>query len=163
MECDFYLTDQPDNGHPSLDEALAHCASVCVLISAPRETALGTARRIARMCRSGLSWIDCDSLAPRELADLLEEHLGVRTSDAYDRILFLREVQVLTTENQRLLNDLIASQRHLRTHPRLIASSSLSLYDAVRADLFDENLFYRLNAIHIVRLKADATVSDDES
>jgi DNA-binding NtrC family response regulator len=65
------------------------------------------------------------------------------------RILYLREVQVLTPENQLLLSDLIASPCSGRSGPRLIASSSLSLYESVRAGVFDETLFYKLNAVHI--------------
>lgn len=148
MECEYHTTPRdPDPICPEL--AVAQRAPVCILISAPRDAAWETARKIARGCGSGLSWIDCDAVGADELADLLREHVVCRPPEAVDRILFLREVQVLSPENQQLLNTLIASQQPARNRPRLIASSSLALYDWVRAGVFDEALFYKLNAVHI--------------
>jgi sigma-54-interacting transcriptional regulator len=154
MECDSHTAEHDHDPDRDLDPfcpdlAVAQRAPVCILISAPRHAAWDTARRIARGCGSGLSWIDCDTVDPEEMADLLREHVVTRPQDATDRILFLREVQVLSVENQRLLDELIASQRPVRYRPRLMASSSLSLYEWVRAGLFDEGLFYKLNAVHL--------------
>ena len=40
--------------------------------------------------------------------------------------------------------------------PRIISTSSVSLFDRVRKGAFDERLFYRLNVMHIVvKEKAD--------
>ncbi len=83
------------------------------------------------------------------MADLLREHVVREPQRTLDRILFLREVQVLSPANQQLLERLIASQKPLPRRPRLIASSSLSLYEWVQAGLFDEALFYKLNAVHL--------------
>jgi Sigma-54 interaction domain len=131
------------------DFSLAQQAPFCILISANREVAWGAARKIAHGCGSGLSWIDCDTVEPEDMADLLRDHALLQSAAAVDRILLLREVQGLSRENQAVLNELIASQRPAPNRPRLIASSSLSLYECVQAGLFDEALFYKLNAVHI--------------
>jgi hypothetical protein len=148
MECDSH-TAGSDTDPLCPDLTVAQCAPVCILISAPRHDAWETARKIARRCGSGLSWIDCDTTSPDDMADLLHEHIDRRPPELAGRILFLREVQVLTPLNQQLLNDLITRQHPAPNRPRLIASSSLSLYEWVRAGLFDEALFYKLNAVHI--------------
>jgi hypothetical protein len=131
----------------SWDETLAQRAPVCILISATRDAAWGAARKIAHGSSCRLSWIDCDTVDADEAADLLRTHVIVHGAAKDDRILFLREVHALTPENQALLSELIAQRTSRR--PRLIASSSLSLYEWVQQGLFDEVLFYKLNAVHI--------------
>ena len=150
MEGDRHILERKqDPICPNPDLTVALRTPLCILISAGRDAAWGTARRIAHGCGSGLSWIDCDTVEPAEMGDLLRDHVVFRAPETVQRILYLREVQVLTPENQLLLNDLIASRCSCRSRPRLIASSSLSLYDCVRAGIFDEALFYKLNAVHI--------------
>jgi len=131
----------------SWDETLAQRAPVCILISATRDAAWGAARKIAHGSSCRLSWIDCDTVDADEAADLLRTHVVGHSAAKDDRILFLREVHALTPENQALLSELIAQRTSRR--PRLIASSSLSLYEWVQQGLFDEVLFYKLNAVHI--------------
>jgi hypothetical protein len=63
-------------------------------------------------------------------------------------IMLLREVHALTQTGQAVLRRLITA-RGLGT-PRVFASSSVSLYQRVREGRFDPELFYCLNAIHIV-------------
>ena len=138
----------PKNKRFSWDETLAQRALVCILISANRDAAWGAARKIAHGSSCRLSWIDCDTVDADETADLLRTHVLGHAAVKDDRVLFLREVHALTPENQALLSELIG-QRTSRHRPRLIASSSLSLYDWVRQGLFDEVLFYKLNAVHI--------------
>lgn len=151
MESNQQPTDSeadPESKRFSWDEALAQRAPVCILISATRDAAWGAARKIAHGSSCRLSWIDCDTVDADETADLLRTHVIGHAAATDDRILFLREIHALTSENQSLLSELIA-QRSSRHRPRLIASSSLSLYDWVRQGLFDELLFYKLNAVHI--------------
>ena len=131
----------------SWDETLAQRAPVCILISATPAAAWGAARKIAHGSSCRLSWIDCDTVDADEAADLLRTHVIGHGAANDDRILFLREVHALTPENQALLSELIAQRTSRR--PRLIASSSLALYEWVRQGLFDEVLFYKLNAVHI--------------
>jgi hypothetical protein len=133
----------------SPEEAIAQRGALCILITGARDATWETARRIARGCGCGLAWIECDRVGPDEMADLLREHVVREPQRTLDRILFLREVQVLSPANQQLLERLIASQKPLPRRPRLIASSSLSLYEWVQAGLFDEALFYKLNAVHL--------------
>jgi Sigma-54 interaction domain len=148
MDCDSPRADRHvDTLSPEATIVLR--APLCILISGPRDVTWESARRIARSCGSGLAWIDCDRVASDELADMLREHLVREPQKSLDRILFLREVQVLSPANQQLLEQLITSQKPRQKRPRLIASSSLSLYDWVQAGLFDEALFYKLNAVHL--------------
>jgi Sigma-54 interaction domain len=142
-ESDF----ESKNKRFSWDETLAQRAPVCILISANRDAAWGAARKIAHGCSCRLSWIDCDTVDADETADLLRTHVIGHAAAKDDRILFLREVHSLTPENQALLSELMGQRTSRR--PRLIASSSLSLYEWVRQGLFDEILFYKLNAVHI--------------
>jgi hypothetical protein len=146
MECDSPTVGRNADA-PCPELIVAQRAPVCILITASREAAWETARKIARGTGSGLSWIDCDRTDPDEMADLLRQH--VVSPPVSDRILFLREIQVLDRGNQKLLNELIATQQPPRNRPRLIASASLSLYEWVCAGLFEETLFYKLNAVHI--------------
>ncbi len=148
MECDAHTADPPTDPFCP-DVNLAQRAPVCVLISAPSQDAWETARKIAHACGAGLSWIDCDCVSPDETAMLLRDHVVAEPGATAPRILFLREIQVLSPPNQQLLNRLLAMQRPPVRRPRLIASSSLSLYEWVRGGLFDETLFYKLNAVHI--------------
>ena len=63
-------------------------------------------------------------------------------------ILLLREVHDLTPRQQGLLLELL-EERH-GAPPRIIASSSVSLYDRVKEGTFDARLFYRLNTVHVI-------------
>ena len=63
-------------------------------------------------------------------------------------ILLLREVHTLTRSGQSALRRLMAKQAP--EAPRVFASSSVSLYERVKDGLFDPELFYYLNAVHIV-------------
>ncbi len=145
MKCDYHATEHL---HDPLapDLAIARRAPVCVLISAPREKAWETARQIAGGRGSALSCIDCDAVDEDDTAGLLREHVGGRGDSG---IVFLKEVQLLSRANQRLLDELICSGGHAVKRPRLIASSSLSLYERMQAGLFEDGLFYKLNAVHL--------------
>ena len=63
-------------------------------------------------------------------------------------ILLLREVHALTQAGQAVLRRLMTKRP--REAPRVFASSSVSLYERMQAGLFDPELFYYLNAVHIV-------------
>ena len=73
-------------------------------------------------------------------------------SDAPDSprasILLLREVHALTEAGQSMLQRLM-KDRPLDA-PRVVASTSVSLFQRVKDGLFDPELFYHLNTIHIV-------------
>ena len=65
-------------------------------------------------------------------------------------MLLLREVHALNRQNQMMLADLLASTPAANgSAPRVVASSSTSLFDRVRNGQFDDRLFYRLNTIYM--------------
>ena len=67
------------------------------------------------------------------------------------RILLLQEVHALSPDDQlRLTNELEKIGRPPTHTKRILASSSVPLFDRVVDQLFSENLYYRLNIIHIV-------------
>jgi DNA-binding NtrC family response regulator len=63
-------------------------------------------------------------------------------------VLLLREVHALTQAGQSVLRRLLSSQP--LEAPRVFASTSVSLDQRVKDGLFDPDLFYCLNAIHLV-------------
>jgi transcriptional regulator of acetoin/glycerol metabolism len=66
-------------------------------------------------------------------------------------ILLLQEVQALSLNEQAEFEDRLAELRVSRRMPiRIIASSSMPLFERVRDGCFNERLFYRLNVIHMV-------------
>ena len=63
-------------------------------------------------------------------------------------ILLLREVHTLTHAGQAVLRRLMTKRPP--EAPRVFASSSVSLYQRVKDGAFDPDLFYYLNAVHII-------------
>jgi hypothetical protein len=63
-------------------------------------------------------------------------------------VVLLREVHALTQAGQSVLRRLLSS-RPLEA-PRVFASTSVSLDQRVKDGLFDPDLFYSLNTIHLV-------------
>jgi NAD(P)-dependent dehydrogenase (short-subunit alcohol dehydrogenase family) len=143
--------DLLDNFEPDL--RLAAARDVCVLITAAPDLALKVARDIAnrdRRKRPGMRVVDCDVLDPLAARTALAESLlqPIKPAHACGTLL-LREVHALTRQNQSLLADLLGSGAAAVEVPRVIASSSTSLFDRVRAGQFDDRLFYRLNMIYM--------------
>ena len=78
---------------------------------------------------------------------LVESDPGVPVSAApSDTTIFIREIGDLSSSMQSRLKDLIERELALN----LIAATGYNLLDRVAARTFDEDLFYRLNIIHIV-------------
>ena len=144
--------DMFDDYEPDL--RLAATRDVCVLIAADPDLALKVARDIAardRRKRTDMRVLDCHSLDPlaarRALSDALLR--PIQPANACGT-LFLREVHALNPQNQSMLADLLAlTPANIADAPRVIASSSTSLFDRVRTGQFDDRLFYRLNMIYM--------------
>ena len=124
------------------DILLAARSSCAVLITAPPNDALQIAQAIASERGCG------DQLLVRDFGPA-----GARASDLSDApqrplILLLREVHDLSPRQQELLMELIEEGHG--SPPRIIASSSVSLFERVQQGAFDPRLFYRLNAVHVV-------------
>jgi hypothetical protein len=122
------------------DILLAASSTCAVLISAPPHDALEIARAIAteRGCIDRLLVQDFGSA---EASGFLEPRQS-------PLLLLLREVHDLTPRQQALLMELL-EERH-GTPPRIIASSSVSLYERVKEGTFDARLYYRLNTVHVI-------------
>jgi transcriptional regulator of acetoin/glycerol metabolism len=144
--------DSLDDFEPDL--RLAAARDVCVLIAAEPDLALKVARDIAnrdRRKRTDLRVVDCDALDPVAARLALSESLlrPIQPANACGT-LFLREVHALNAQNQAMLADLLALTPPAAAEaPRVIASSSISLFDRVRTGQFDDRLFYRLNMIYM--------------
>ena len=141
-----------------IDFALAGQGGTCVLLTAPPGTALLAAREIVSrsgLRRTGIDVVDCHTADPVALRTALCEHLlaPVRPDSS---ALLIREVQALATADQALLANLLETLKYgSANRRRVFASSSVSLFDRVKAGTFDERLFYRLNIIHVIVDTAD--------
>ena len=129
------------------DISLAALVDVPVLITGPAAACRELACELDRRSTSpvgAVEVIDCRSenalkaLAPQE-----------EQTDA--KILLLQEIQALSPDDQlRLTRELDHVAGAASGRRRILASSSVPLFDRVVDQLFDENLYYRLNVIHIV-------------
>ena len=143
--------DLLDDFEPDLRIAAAR--DVCVLIAAEPDLALKVARDIASRDRRrgpAMRVVDCDALDAHAARVALAESLlqPIEPSRACGTLL-LREIHALTAQNQAMLADLLSTPPHAGALPRVIASSSTSLFDRVRTGQFDDRLFYRLNTIYM--------------
>jgi DNA-binding NtrC family response regulator len=142
-----------DGGLSEEDVATAARAGGCVLITGPVGLALTGARRIhdesAR--RDGpFTVVDCGG-PPTAVTERLVEAVGTprpdgRGSGASGGTLFMKNVGALPPVAQRLVAGLLA-------HPgrsRVIASHPQPLLHRVLDGDFDDQLFYRLNVVHLV-------------
>jgi DNA-binding NtrC family response regulator len=142
----------PDWGQLALDIHVAARTKVPVLISAPPDCAVNVARAIAAFADEWKAShiVVCDCAAGDDLgAAVANAHTvgGRRTSEV---ILVLQEVHALGAADQAVLSTLVAAWHAGQNTPRIISTSSESLFDRVRQGLFDGQLFYCLNALHIV-------------
>jgi DNA-binding NtrC family response regulator len=132
------------------DISLAALVDVPVLITGPAAACRELACELDRRSTSpagAVEVIDCRSEnALRALAPQEEKAVP---SDA--KILLLQEVHALSPDDQlRLTRELDHAGGATSSRRRILASSSVPLFDRVVDQLFDENLYYRLNVIHIV-------------
>jgi transcriptional regulator of aromatic amino acid metabolism len=133
---------------PEEDISLAALVDVPVLITGPAAACRELACELDRRSTSpvgAVEVIDCRSEnALRGLAPDEESLVDAR-------ILLLQEVHALSPDDQlRLTRELDQVGGPSRGGRRILASSSVPLFDRVVDQLFDENLYYRLNVIHIV-------------
>jgi hypothetical protein len=137
--------DVPQIPSDLIDIELAIHSSVAVLITAPPDDALSIARVIADQRGWSEDLLVCD-FGPRgrqRRPDGTEQPPLERA-----RILLLREVHTLTPSQQARLMELFEADDP-GPRPRIIASSSVALFDRVRQGTFDARLYYRLNGIHL--------------
>jgi transcriptional regulator of acetoin/glycerol metabolism len=152
-EAQAYLDSQLED-----DVEIAARSRVPVLISASPDRALKIAREIAdraaRAARNGATarMQICDSAAGDDIvAALTENRLKAAMGEGTTTFL-LQEVHMLSEIEQEAIMRLLDTRpmRPLDETPRIITTSSISLFDRVKQGAFDARLFHRLNAIHIV-------------
>jgi DNA-binding NtrC family response regulator len=108
-----------------------------------RTVALAIARQGRSVGRSG-KVVMCDATDPDDVAASFGG-LG-QLADNRNAIFLVREVHALSRAAQ---NELLKLVEDPVRSPRVIVSSSVSLFDRVRDGRFAVRLFYRLNSIHI--------------
>jgi hypothetical protein len=153
MDCDpdFELDAPSEEVLQQRDIALAARTSLPVLISAPPELALPMAIEIA----AGVGTALAEGVFVVDAADSLDLDSTLARAEApghtEPRSLVVHDVHVLGRAEQARLMALMAQTT--ATGPggwRVIATTSVPLYERVTQGLFDSRLFYSLNAIHIV-------------
>ena len=149
------LVETQDEFQFGFDLQAAAQTRVPVLISGSPSSALRPTEAIAgRLARAdhSIRILACDeSGSAADLGAVLSPTDAPRGPSA--SILLLREVHTLTEAGQRVLRRLMTKRPPQA--PRVFASSSVSLYQRVQDGLFDPELFYYLNAVHIVTPKGD--------
>jgi Sigma-54 interaction domain len=134
----------------SLDMAVATRTSLPVLISAPAEYALPMAIEIA----AGPGGTSADDVVVVDAADNRSLSSTLTRASAADRgpirAIVLQDVEWLDQAQQSALMALVADTDHPGSRAcRIIATTSVPLFERVIQGSFDSDLFYRLNRIHI--------------
>jgi len=144
------MNGAPDWGQLALDISLAARSGAPVLISAPADCAENVARTITAFSTGwrgeDLLVVDCRRAAIRQLVGGIQHRRGACAPGA----VLLREVYALPRSDQIEIASVVVASAALPSWPRIISTSSVSLFDRVRSGAFDEQLFYRLNVMHIV-------------
>ena len=136
---------------PEEDISLAALLDVPVLITGPEADCRELACELDRRSTSPVGAVEViDCRTENALKALESEEEKAVQNDA--KILLLQEVHALSPDDQlRLTRELDhVGRTTCGGGRRILASSSVPLFDRVIDQLFDENLFYRLNVIHIV-------------
>jgi hypothetical protein len=133
----------------SADIQLAARWAVPVLVSAPPDRVLAIVHAIAAQACGGRT----PQMLPIRRApagDGAVNHVAAHAGND-SHLLWISDVDRMDPETQRTLSCLLRERRRSgRPLPRIIASSSVDLYGQVGQHHFDRDLFYALNAIHIV-------------
>lgn len=134
-----------------MDLQVAARSRLPVLISGSPRCALMMAQAIAgRLSRADrtIRVLSCDAARSTDLDAAFAPTEPDDAPAAQTSVLLLREVHALTRTSQSMLQRLM-TVRPIGA-PRVVASSSVSLFQRVQDGLFDPELFYHLNTIHIV-------------
>ena len=143
--------DEPEKGCPmgfnqvETDIGLAMRCRVPVLITAQADRALAVARAIATGGNTPRSLTVCDGAI---IVDAARHGWPDHATIGDERVIVVHEVQALNDVEQAALLQLLDAA-DVSGFPRILATSSASLFDHVRAGQFNEGLFYRLNVVHI--------------
>jgi hypothetical protein len=131
------------------DISLAAQVDVPVLISGPAAACCELACELDRRSTSPVGAVEVIDCRVHDALRSLEA--GKETTADVAKILLLQEVHALSPDDQlRLTRQLDEIGRPPMGVRRILASSSVPLFDRVVDQLFSEPLYYRLNVIHIV-------------
>ena len=155
--------DAPVENVSTFDIVSASRSDAPVLLTGRAQDAEALAREIHSLSgwRHGkFVVLDCGALAETELVGTLQRLLFPAThSDRpeprlrQDGTLLLRNVEKLPLEAQRIVSDWLetsSGSRVRRAGRRLMATASSSLLPAVVEGRFDEDVYYRLNVLHLI-------------
>ena len=134
----------------SQDMAVAARTSVPVLISAPAESALPMALDIAvgRGADGAGGVVIVDASDNCHLQSTLTGASAANLGTL--RTIVVQDVETLDHDQQSVLMALVADTGDSDSQAcRIIATTSVPLFERVTAGSFDSDLFYRLNRIHI--------------
>ena len=129
------------------DISLAALVDVPVLISGPAGASCELACELDRRSLTpvgAVEVIDC------RIQDALRSLEPEMETAEHAKILLLQEVHALSPDDQLRLTRKLDEIGRPPLCRRILASSSVPLFDRVVDHLFSEPLFYRLNVIHIV-------------
>ena len=135
--------------HAEIDLAAGRTAPV--LITAPPGCAATIVQAIAARSHRDLIPVAAPHAGAADdvLTAIAENRLGIRTARA--AILWLKEVHRLNAAQQTAAMKLVeAGTGQVRPAARIVASTSVDLFELVERGSFDARLFYRLNTIHLV-------------
>jgi transcriptional regulator of acetoin/glycerol metabolism len=131
-----------------IEIGLAKQSRAPVLITAPADRAVAVAHAIAAgVTQTKPAVVMCDGSAVVRAA---RPGGGGNGTGADEVVLVVREVHALSDTEQAALMLLFDRTIDDAGHRRIIATSSVCLFDRVKRGMFDAGLFYRLNIIHIV-------------
>jgi len=156
------MTGGSNFGELAFDIQVAAKTRAPVLISASASCAENVARAIAA---DFSSWtppeiVVCDCAEGVNLAEAVAS-ARARGIESPKVTVLLREVHALGEAEQAEIARVVGDDCSPRDNaPRIISTSSVSLFDRVRKGAFDERLFYRLNVMHIV-VKEEADGPDE--
>jgi hypothetical protein len=143
-----------DWGQLALDIHLATQTGAPVLISAPADCAENVARTIAAFSSAWkrADLVVCDCAGGDSPAQAIASASAIPDAAGDQITLLLREVHALGKADQAEVARVVGAPGETRrtSAPRIISTTSVSLFDRVRNGAFDERLFYRLNVMHIV-------------
>ena len=146
-ERDFRIDSSSAALH-SLDMAVVARTSVPVLISAPRKAALSMAIEVA--AKSGgqggaAAVLMVDATDDRAVASTFTR--AAEADPGHLRAVVVRDVDALAPAQQAALRGLVAESGDRAC--RIIATTSVPLFERVRQGSFDARLFYSLNVVHL--------------
>jgi len=148
------MSGATDWGQLALDIHVAARTRAPVLISAPPDCAENVARAIAAFSSvsKGPDVVVCDCAGGDSPVAAVASARATRGADADQTTLLLREVHELGETDQSEVARVVCAPggAEWTNAPRIIATTSVSLFDRVRSGRFDARLFYRLNILHII-------------